>query len=101
VEDDREWDPDLPGFNRAARAAVVAQMGEHVGGEDEVGGSGSGRVIGGGNSRGGVNNVSKGGQLEPGRYPLDVNARYRLAMARIKLGEIEEWKVYLFYPYTV
>jgi hypothetical protein len=34
--------------------------------------------------------------LEPGRYPLDVNARHRLAVARIKLGEIEEGKVCLF-----
>jgi hypothetical protein len=97
VEDDREWDPDLPGFNRAARVAAAAQMGVHVGVEDdnEGGGSGSGRVIGGTGS-GGANNVSKGRQLEPGRYPLDVNARHRLAVARIKLGEIEEGKVCLF-----
>ncbi|KAJ8082877.1 transcription factor TFIIIC subunit tfc4 [Marasmius tenuissimus] len=27
---------------------------------------------------------------EPGRYPLDVNARHRLAIARIKMGETEE-----------
>jgi hypothetical protein len=47
VEDDREWDPDLPGFNRAARVAAAAQMGVHVGVEDdnEGGGSGSGRVL--------------------------------------------------------
>lgn len=34
-----------------------------------------------------------GGEVEPGMYPLDVNARHRLAIARIKGGDIEEGKV--------
>ncbi|KAH9969571.1 TPR-like protein [Russula dissimulans] len=29
-------------------------------------------------------------ELVPGKYPLDVNARHRLAVARIKMGDIEE-----------
>jgi hypothetical protein len=29
-------------------------------------------------------------ELAPGKYPLDVNARHRLAVARIKMGDIEE-----------
>lgn len=32
-------------------------------------------------------------EIEPGRFPLDVNARHRLAIARIKRGSIEEGKV--------
>ncbi|EPS96052.1 hypothetical protein FOMPIDRAFT_1151328 [Fomitopsis schrenkii] len=32
------------------------------------------------------------GELQPGMYPLDVNARHRLAVARIKMGDIEEGK---------
>ncbi|KAI0945905.1 hypothetical protein AcV7_010019 [Taiwanofungus camphoratus] len=34
------------------------------------------------------------GELQPGNYPLDVNARHRLAIARIKMGEVEEGKVH-------
>jgi len=33
------------------------------------------------------------GDVRPGLYPLDVNARHRLATARIKIGDIEEGKV--------
>ncbi|KAH7911471.1 hypothetical protein BJ138DRAFT_1237800 [Hygrophoropsis aurantiaca] len=36
----------------------------------------------------------RGGDVNPGLYPLDVNARHRLAIARIKLGEIEEGKMH-------
>jgi general transcription factor 3C polypeptide 3 (transcription factor C subunit 4) len=32
-------------------------------------------------------------ELPPGKYPLDVNARHRLAVARIKMGDIEEGMV--------
>ena len=32
-------------------------------------------------------------ELAPGKYPLDVNARHRLAVARIKMGDIEEGMV--------
>lgn len=33
------------------------------------------------------------GEVQPGMYSLDVNARHRLAIARIKLGDIVEGKV--------
>ncbi len=33
------------------------------------------------------------GEVQPGMYPLDVNARHRLAIARIKMGDITEGKV--------
>ncbi|KAG6888878.1 hypothetical protein C0995_005133 [Termitomyces sp. Mi166 len=41
--------------------------------------------------RGGVGENSG---VEPGRFPLDINARHRLAVARIKMGEIEEGKLH-------
>ncbi|RDB18196.1 Transcription factor tau subunit sfc4 [Hypsizygus marmoreus] len=34
------------------------------------------------------------GAVAPGRYPLDINARHRLAVARIKMGEVEEGKLH-------
>ncbi|KAF9459393.1 hypothetical protein BDZ94DRAFT_1199583 [Collybia nuda] len=34
------------------------------------------------------------GSVEPGGFSLDINARHRLAVARIKLGEIEEGKLH-------
>ncbi|KAL7280359.1 hypothetical protein ACG7TL_005282 [Trametes sanguinea] len=34
------------------------------------------------------------GEMQPGMYPLDVNARHRLAIARIKNGDIEEGKMH-------
>lgn len=42
--------------------------------------------------------VGEDGSVEPGRFPLDINARHRLAVARIKMGEIEEGKVWLLPP---
>ena len=33
------------------------------------------------------------GEVQPGMYPLDVNARHRLAVARIKMGDINEGRV--------
>ncbi|CCM04149.1 uncharacterized protein FIBRA_06311 [Fibroporia radiculosa] len=33
-------------------------------------------------------------ELQPGIYPLDVNARHRLAVARIKMGDAEEGKIH-------
>ena len=33
------------------------------------------------------------GVLASGAYPLDINARHRLAVARIKMGDLEEGKV--------
>ena len=41
---------------------------------------------GGGAPRGGE------GEVQPGYYPLDVNARHRLAIARIRGGDIDEGK---------
>ena len=32
-------------------------------------------------------------ELLPGKYPLDINARHRLAVARIKMGDVEEGMV--------
>lgn len=43
--------------------------------------------------RGGSVSIERSGDVQPGHYPLDVNARHRLAIARIKLGEVEEGKV--------
>lgn len=37
--------------------------------------------------------VAREGELGSGGYELDVNARQRLAVARIKMGEVEEGKV--------
>ncbi|KAG0701633.1 hypothetical protein DFH29DRAFT_806009 [Suillus ampliporus] len=38
--------------------------------------------------------IERSGDVQPGHYPLDVNARHRLAIARIKLGEVEEGKMH-------
>jgi general transcription factor 3C polypeptide 3 (transcription factor C subunit 4) len=37
--------------------------------------------------------IGRDGEPSPGHYPLDVNARHRLAVARIKMGDTEEGKV--------
>jgi len=42
---------------------------------------------------GGVWRAQGPGDMPPGRYPLDINARHRLAVSRIKMGDIEEAKV--------
>ncbi|GJF00510.1 TPR-like protein [Phanerochaete sordida] len=34
------------------------------------------------------------GEVQPGMYPLDVNARHRLAVARIKMGDFAEGKMH-------
>lgn len=47
-------------------------------------------VTGGGEE----NRVVGEGEVQPGMYPLDVNARHRLAVARIKMGDINEGKVH-------
>lgn len=38
--------------------------------------------------------IERSGDIQPGHYPLDVNARHRLAIARIKLGDVEEGKMH-------
>ncbi|KAG2139828.1 uncharacterized protein EDB93DRAFT_1241934 [Suillus bovinus] len=38
--------------------------------------------------------IERSGDIQPGYYPLDVNARHRLAIARIKLGDVEEGKMH-------
>ncbi|KIJ64224.1 hypothetical protein HYDPIDRAFT_175610 [Hydnomerulius pinastri MD-312] len=38
--------------------------------------------------------IQRAGDVQPGYYPLDVNARHRLAVARIKMGEAEEGKMH-------
>jgi general transcription factor 3C polypeptide 3 (transcription factor C subunit 4) len=37
--------------------------------------------------------LAREGELRPGMYPLDVNTRHRLAIARIKNGDFDEGKV--------
>ncbi|EDR07780.1 uncharacterized protein LACBIDRAFT_297936 [Laccaria bicolor S238N-H82] len=38
--------------------------------------------------------IGEGGGIQAGRFELDANARHRLAVARIKMGEIEEGKLH-------
>jgi general transcription factor 3C polypeptide 3 (transcription factor C subunit 4) len=45
----------------------------------------------GGARRGG--GAGEDDEVPPGRFPLDINARHRLAVARIKMGDVEEAKV--------
>lgn len=40
--------------------------------------------------------TTEGDTVEPGMYPIDINARHRLAVARIKLGDIQEAQVGIF-----
>jgi len=44
-------------------------------------------------SQEGCEPAQRTGDVHPGYYPLDINARHRLAVARIKMGEIDEGKV--------
>lgn len=37
------------------------------------------------------------GEVQPGMYPLDINARHRLAIARIKMGDMGDGKVGPYY----
>lgn len=37
--------------------------------------------------------VHRAGDVQPGYYPLDINARHRLAIARIKMGDTDEGEV--------
>lgn len=41
----------------------------------------------------GAEPVHRMGDVQPGYYPLDINARHRLAVARIKMGDHDEGKV--------
>ncbi|KAG2741029.1 hypothetical protein P692DRAFT_20822381 [Suillus brevipes Sb2] len=38
--------------------------------------------------------IERSGDIQPDHYPLDVNARHRLAIARIKLGDVKEGKMH-------
>ena len=40
--------------------------------------------------------IGEAGGIQAGRFEFDVNARHQLAVARIKMGGIEEGKVGLF-----
>ncbi|KIK91737.1 hypothetical protein PAXRUDRAFT_148847 [Paxillus rubicundulus Ve08.2h10] len=42
----------------------------------------------------GSDTVQRAGDVQPGYYPLDINARHRLAVARIKMGDSEEAKMH-------
>jgi len=48
---------------------------------------------------GGGTHRERDGDVRPGWYPLDVNARHRLAIARIKMGDVDEGKVGIFPPF--
>lgn len=41
----------------------------------------------------GTESMHRAGDVQPGFYPLDINARHRLAVARIKMGDTHEGKV--------
>ena len=41
-------------------------------------------------------NFGEGGSVQAGNFELDPNARHRLAVARIKMGDVEEGKVSFF-----
>ncbi|KAG9310821.1 hypothetical protein JVU11DRAFT_8674 [Chiua virens] len=45
-------------------------------------------------SQDGVEPVHRSGDAQPGYYLLDINARHRLAVARIKMGDIDEGKMH-------
>lgn len=47
----------------------------------------------GGAKRDGGSRLGDDHDVPPGRFPLDINARHRLAVARIKMGDVEEAKV--------
>jgi hypothetical protein len=42
-------------------------------------------------------NFGEGGSVQAGNFELDPNARHRLAVARIKMGDVEEGKVSFFF----
>ncbi|EAU87481.2 RNA polymerase III transcription factor [Coprinopsis cinerea okayama7 len=116
-EDDREYD--LPGTIRDANGntLVAPPSGEDVSATIPPPGSGSGSgSLGPGVGPGGIGGIGVGGGpnaalgggapqtplplpgrpgagMQPGYYPLDTNARHRLAVARIKMGDVDEGKV--------
>lgn len=79
LEDDREYDPE--GFNRVASVAAntihdsASSLAANV------------PTAGPSNAAGGIVGTV---EIQSGYFPLDVNARHRLAVARIKMGEIDE-----------
>lgn len=46
--------------------------------------------IGDWRTEGGSGATGREGWVQPGKYPLDVNARHRLAVARLRMGEMDE-----------
>ncbi|KIJ10461.1 hypothetical protein PAXINDRAFT_16547 [Paxillus involutus ATCC 200175] len=42
----------------------------------------------------GSDGVQRAGNVQPGYYPLDINARHRLTVAQIKIGDAEEAKMH-------
>ncbi|KAJ3890163.1 hypothetical protein GG344DRAFT_89051 [Lentinula edodes] len=83
LEDDREYDPE--GFNRVASVAAntihdsASSLAANV------------PTAGPSNAAGGIVGTV---EIQSGYFPLDVNARHRLAVARIKMGEINEGVVH-------
>lgn len=44
------------------------------------------------------NVVIRSGTVAPGMHELDINARHRLAVSRIKVGDVEEGQVRFLFP---
>lgn len=83
LEDDREFD--IEGFNRAAPL-----MGARLNDPSSSNPSSS-------SGPAGSNNLGAGTvEMQSGYFPLDVNARHRLAVARIKMGDATEGIVRVF-----
>ncbi|EIW74984.1 TPR-like protein [Coniophora puteana RWD-64-598 SS2] len=80
-EDDREFD--LPMHTPPLSHPQVSMQGE---GDIALGNLEQSLASAGG--------ATREGDPQPGYYPLDINARHRLAVARIKLGDIDEGKIH-------
>lgn len=88
LEDDREFD--IEGFNRAA-PSTGARVNDPSSSNPS---SSSGPA--GPNNFGGLGLGAGTVEMQSGYFPLDVNARHRLAVARIKMGDANEGIVRIF-----
>ncbi|KAJ3836438.1 hypothetical protein F5878DRAFT_259541 [Lentinula raphanica] len=85
LEDDREFDPE--GFQRVPQGTASTLGDSDTASTSKVTHTGS---------AGGPNNVGGRGtvEMQSGYFPLDVNARHRLAIARIKMGDVNEGMIH-------
>ncbi|KIK67134.1 hypothetical protein GYMLUDRAFT_37174 [Collybiopsis luxurians FD-317 M1] len=88
LEDDREFDPE--GFSRAALAAgnTIQDLSSSPNSNLISVAAAASSVAGSGNARVGIV------EMQSGYFPLDVNARHRLAVARIKMGDANEGMIH-------